>query len=154
MVGMNLAEELSMKTLSLLFCGLLATAVLTVQGHSAPNSTIAGTCVKVFAEVSGTQHSPGDVVYLDFGLQNFSSDTLGVQLVTVLTDGQGRQHRLTNPTLYSLAPDEGVVNFGTFLLPTNAPLGQTKFHVVAKVVSSSSGTFSGPQLCNIPIPSR
>jgi hypothetical protein len=130
-----------MNTIKRLLC---ITLVLALGAGHAPGTASFLGWVETFATVTGTQHQQGSVVHLDFGVQNNSSATQDIEFAGVIRFSDGTwivtQHRES----MTLLPGDGVIRFGSFILPQNAPLGPAEF-LVGAAVHGPAATLQGPR---------
>ena len=118
-------------------------AVIAVAAVGAPASLGGGGWVEVLAEVNGEEYTPGELADYTFGVQNFSNETLSVNLMTYVVYVDGRRQLIFPPSVHVLEPDDGVVNFAHAFVPANAGLGTATLHVIARIGRSSQGRLVG-----------
>ena len=126
-------------------CALvLAASAAQTPGTPDAHATAPG-WIEVFASVTGNPHHPGDILHLDWGVQNFSTSTQQIVWGGVIRYADGSNLVVQPREQEVLLSGDGVIKFGSFLLPSNAPLGTATFHVAA-AVRGPLGSLQGPRI--------
>ena len=121
--------------------------VALVASSQAPGSSTAPNdrWVQTFASAGSSQIRPGDVIHLDYGVQNYSDAAQTVTLVGVLVHEDGFQTIVHSRETLTLQPGEGQIYFGSFVLPDYAPEGNMQF-IVGAYVHGPWADLQGPRI--------
>jgi hypothetical protein len=134
-----------MKTIKRLLSLTLVLAVAAGYAPGTPANASSASWVETFATVSGTQYQAGSVMNLDYGVQNHSASTQDIVLVGVIRFSDNSMVVAQPREPMTLLSGDGVIRFGYFILPQNAPLGPAEFIVGAYVRGPAPG-LQGPRV--------
>jgi len=134
-----------MKTIKRLLSLALVLAVAAGYAPGTPANTSYAQWVETFATVSGTQYQPGSVMNLDYGVQNHSASTQDIVFAGIIRFSDNSMIVAQPQESMTLLSGDGVIRFGSFVLPQDAPLGPAEF-IVGAYVRGPSDRLDGPRV--------